>query len=172
MKITIEVWGKGCEALIFKLDEDQLDTLSEGGVEEDLMSIDEIQEVLKVDSITDTDNISTGVYADSFTIKVLDEEQNVLWESDDKFEFSEYEDEYLYNDGSYLMIQDYQKGKFFTYKLEIEDDFDPSLLVATNTELLDGVAEIITSVRYGETEIECEDFGDTTSKGFNYLLSY
>jgi hypothetical protein len=172
MKITIEVWGKGCEAFLHKITEEQLDTLSDGGVEDDQMSVKEIEEVLEIDSITDTDNISTGVYPDSFTIRVLNEDESVLWESDDNFEFSEYEDQYLYNDDKYLMIQDYQKGHFFTYKLEIDGEFDPSLLIATNTELLDGVAEIITGVKYGETEIEWEDFGDTTSKGFYFSLSY
>jgi hypothetical protein len=172
MKIKIEVCGKGCEAFLHKITEEQLDILSNGGVEDDEMPVEEIEEVLKIDSITDTDNISTGVYHDSFTIRVLNEDETVLWESDDEFEFSEYEGKYLYNDDRYLMIQDYQKGHFFTYKLEIEDEFDPSLLIAINTELLDGVADIITGVKYGETKIEWEDFGDTISKGFYFSLSY
>jgi hypothetical protein len=171
MKITIEVWGKGCEAFLHKITEEQLDTLSDGGVEDDQMSVEEIEEVLEIDSITDTDNISTGVYPDSFNIKVLNEDGNILWESDDNFEFSEYEDQYLYNDDKYLMIQEYQKGHFFTYTLEIDGEFDPSLLIAKNTELLDGVAEIITDINYSGVDME-KDFGDTTGKGFYFSLSY
>lgn len=67
------------------------------------------------------------------------------------------------------MIDDYQKGNFFNYQLEIEDDFDPTLLVAETTELLDGVLDLITDIKYGDIEME-KEFGDTTSKGFSFSL--
>jgi hypothetical protein len=168
MKLTIEIWGKGSEAFLHKITEDQFETLAEGGIEDDEMDHDEVSEVLQLDTFLDTDDIVSGVYHDSFTIKVIDENGLVVWESDN-YEFGEYEEKYLYNDDKYLMIDDYQKGNFFNYQLEIEDDFDPTLLVAETTELLDGVLELITGIKYGDIEMD-KDYGDTISKGFNYSL--
>jgi hypothetical protein len=69
-----------------------------------------------------------------------------------------------------LLVEDYQKGNFFNYILEIEDDFDPSLLSSKVVELLDGRSELITDIKYDGNEME-KDYGDTVSKGFTYILS-
>ena len=41
---------------------------------------------------------------DNIFIKVTDESGNVVWESDDEFDFEEYEEDYLYNDDKYFSI--------------------------------------------------------------------
>ena len=74
----------------------------------------------------------------------------------------------VYNDGDYLLIDDYQKGHFFTYFLEA-DSFDPKLLTPVNTEFI-GRYSVITNFKYNGQKIDRE-WGDTCSKGFTYYLS-
>ena len=68
----------------------------------------------------DTDHIMSGLYNGSeyIMITVTDESGDVIWQSDDDFEFEEIEDIYQYNDDNYLLVEDYQKGNFFIYTLE------------------------------------------------------
>lgn len=171
MKYTIEVNGKGAEAFIHKLNEEQFEKLEEGGVEDDAMSQDEISEVLGT-YFLETDDIVTGIYlgSDNIQIIVKDESGEVVWESDDEFDFEEYEDDYKYNDTTYFSAEDYQKGNFFNYLLETDEEFDPSLLVAVTLELLDGRSELIVDIKYNGKEMQ-KDYGDTTSKGFTFMLN-
>ncbi len=171
MKYTIEVNAKGAESFIHKLTEEQYETLQDGGVEDDLMDQDQINEVLGIDFL-DTEEIITGIYPDSenFQIIVKDESGEVVWESDENFEFEEYEDDYQYNDTNYFSAEDYQKGNFFNYILETDEDFNPEMLVAVLVELLDGRSELITDIKYKDHEM-LKDYGDTTSKGFTYMLN-
>jgi hypothetical protein len=169
MKYKIEVNGKGGEAFIHKLTDEQYESLQDGCVEDDLMDIDQISEVLGVDFL-DTDTIITGIYQGSLSIKVRDESDNLVWESDEEFDFEDYEYDYKYNDGRYLSIEDYIKGNFFNYVLETDDDFNPELLTAQLVELLDGRSELITDIRYNNQEME-KEYGDTSSRGFTYMLN-
>lgn len=171
MKYTIEVNGKGAEAFIHKLTEEQYEALQDGGVEEDQMDTDQISEVLGVDFL-ETDDIITGIYSGSDNIEIIvkDESGKVIWKSDDEFEFEEYEDEYQFNDTTYFSAEDYQKGNFFNYTLETEEEFNPEMLTAVLVELLDGCSELITDIKYKDHEM-IKDYGDTRSKGFNYMLN-
>lgn len=171
MKYTIEVNGRGGESFIHKISQEQYEQLQDGGVEDDAMDSDEINEVLGVDFL-ETDDIISGIYNDgeSIWITVRDEDGEVVWESDDDFDFSEYEDKYYYNDTTYFNAEDYQKGNFFNYVLEIDEDFNPELLSAVLVELLDGRSELITDLKYNGEEM-LKDYGDTTSKGFHYMLN-
>ena len=103
-------------------------------------------------------------------ITVTDESGDVVWQSDSDFEFEEIEDIYQYNDDNYLLVEDYQKGNFFIYTLETDEDFNPDLLSAKVVELLDGRSELITDLKYNGEEM-LKDYGDTGSKGFTYMLS-
>ena len=138
MKYTIEVNGKGGEAFIHKLTEEQYETLQDNGVEDDLMEKDQIDEVLGIDFL-DTEEIIMGIYQGGENIQIIvkDESGEVVWKSEDDFEFEEYVDEYQFNDTHYLSAEDYQKGNFFNYELETDEDFDPSLLTAVLVELLE-----------------------------------
>ncbi len=171
MKYTIEVSGKGAEAFIHKLTQDQYEQFQESGLEDDAMDTDEINEVLGNDFL-ETDEIITGIYpgSDNIWIKVMDESGDVVWESDEDFEFEEYHDEYKFNDTTYFNAEDYQKGNFFNYELETDEDFDPSLLTAVLVELLDGRSELITDIKYNGQDMK-KDYGDTTSKGFSWMLN-
>ena len=171
MKYTIEVNGKGGEAFIHKLTEEQYETLQDNGVEDDLMEKDQIDEVLGIDFL-DTEEIVMGIYTGGENIQIIvkDESGEVVWESDDDFDFEEYEDEYQFNDTTYFSAEDYQKGNFFNYTLETDEDFNPDMLVAVLVELLDGRSELITDIKYKDHEM-VKDYGDTISKGFTYMLN-
>lgn len=171
MKYTIEVNGKGGEAFIHKLTEEQYETLQDNGAEDDLMEKDQIDEVLGIDFL-DTEEIIMGIYTGGENIQIIvkDESGEVVWESDDDFDFEEYEDEYQFNDTTYFSAEDYQKGNFFNYTLETDEDFNPDMLVAVLVELLDGRSELITDIKYKDHEM-VKDYGDTISKGFTYMLN-
>ena len=171
MKYNIEVSGKGAEAFIHKLTEEQYESLQDGGVEDDAMDQDEINEVLECDFL-ETDEMVFGIYpgGENIWIKVTDEDGEVVWESDEDFDFEEYEDEYRYNDTTYFSAEDYQKGNFFNYVLETDEEFNPQLLSAVVLEILDGRSELIIDIKYNGQEME-KEYGDTTSKGFTYMLN-
>ena len=69
-----------------------------------------------------------------------------------------------------LSVEDYQKGNFFNYTLETEEEFNPEMLVGVLVELLDGCSELITDIKYKDHEM-VKDYGDTRSKGFTYMLN-
>jgi hypothetical protein len=171
MKYTIEVNGKGGEAFIHKLTEEQYEALQDGGVEDDQMDKDQIDEILGVDFL-ETDDIIMGIYSgsDNIEIVVKDESGEIVWQSDDEFIFEEVEDDYQFNDTTYFSAEDYQKGNFFNYILETEEEFNPEMLTAVLVELLDGCSELITDIKYNEHQM-IKDYGDTRSKGFNYMLN-
>jgi hypothetical protein len=171
MKYKIELYGKGGEAFIHKLTEEQYEALQEGNVEDDAMETDEISELLGSD-FTETDDIITGIYTGVGKIQIIvkDESDEVVWESDDDFDFEEYEEQYLYNDDNYLIVEDYQKGNFFNYVLETEEEFQPELMSAVLIEFLDGRSELITDIKYDGQDMQ-KDYGDTDSKGFTYMLN-
>ena len=174
MKYNIEVSGRGCEAFIFKLDEDQHNILLDGDVEGDQMSVEEVCGVLGIDDFFSTDDCLTGLYngknhGEYLWIKVTDEDGNVVWESEENFDFEEIEDYYEFNDGNFLLVEDYQKGNFFNFTLETDEDFNPLLLSGKVIELLDGRQELITDMKYNGEEM-LKDYGDTSSKGFTYIL--
>ncbi len=173
MKYTIDVGGQGSESFIFKLTEEQFEKLSDL----DLLNVEleQIIQILEVEDLFSSQETFIGLY-DGFNagehcwITVKDESGELVWESDEEFNFSEIEDLYLYNDEHYLLVDDYQKGTFFTYDLELDEEFNPEKISAQTVELLDGCLQLITDIRYGGEKIDEKDWGDTRSKGLNYYL--
>ena len=96
MKYTIEVNGRGGENFIHKLTEEQYETLQDGGVEDNDMSQDQISEVLGTHFL-EAEEMITGIYtgSDNISITVKDESDEVVWESEDDFDFEEYENFYI-----------------------------------------------------------------------------
>ena len=171
MKYTIEVNAKGAEAFIHKITQEQYDAFQESGLEDDAMDTDEINEVLEVDFL-DTEEIITGIYpgSENIWITVTNEAGEVVWESDEDFDFAEYKNEYKFNDDLYFSAEDYQKGNFFNYQLETDEEFNPELLSAVLVEILDGRSDLIVDILYDDKEMK-KDYGDTTSKGFTWMLN-
>lgn len=175
MKYKIEVSGKGAESFIFPLTEKQREQLADAEVESGNMDYDEICKILEVEDYFSTNDAITGLYNGSnhgeyLFIEVFDETGNKVWESTEDFDFEEVQDEYQYGGGNFLLIEDYQKGNFFRYEIDIDGEFNPKLLSCVIVELLDGMSELITDIKYNGQKIDFKDYGDTSSKGFNYLL--
>jgi hypothetical protein len=131
------------------------------------MDYDQICEVLGIDDYFSNDS-QMALYDGEFYIKVTDENENVVCELEEGHEFEKTELVDAYSEGDYLLIEDYQKGHFFTYFLEA-DSFDPKLLTPVNTEYIGGYS-VITDFKYSGQKIDRE-WGDTWSKGFTYYLS-
>jgi hypothetical protein len=167
MNYKIEIQGRGSEFTIYELTEEQKEKLQDGGIEDDVMDSDQICEVLEVEDYFSNDS-QMALYDGEYYIKVTDENENVIWEAEEGHEFEKTELVHVYNDGDYLLIDDYQKGHFFTYFLEA-DSFDSKLLTPVNTEFI-GRFSVITDFKYDGKSIDRE-WGDTWSKGYTYYLS-
>lgn len=171
-KYKINVSGKGSETFVFPINEEQIQRLKEIDVEKSDIDFDEVGEILNVESISDTDISYIGAYSDPelFHIEVENENGAVIWESDTQFYPEDNVEEYLYDDENVLLVEDYQKGTFFTYELELEEEFNFALLNLIIKEIGERV-EIVVGLTYNGNDIEnFKDFGDTWSKGISYYL--
>ena len=108
-----------------------------------------------------------GLYDGEYQVFVYDENDELVWESEesglDNTEFDSDECE-----GEFLLVEDYQKGNFFTGYFEA-DSFDPELLSAVNREYIGQYSSVV-KFKYDGEIIET-DWSDTSSKGFNFYLS-
>jgi hypothetical protein len=172
-KYRIIVSGKGAECYVHRVNTDKRVRLIEGKVEEDKMESTEVAEILGIDFVTDSDDIFLGPYNDPelYYIIVYDENDSVVWESSDKHEFEDIQMEFKFESDEVLIVEDYIKGQFYFYEIELEKDFDSTLLVPIVTEIGERV-EIITDLMYNEVELSSyKEFGDYWSKGITYYLN-
>lgn len=172
MKYTISVSGRGADASLYPITEEQAKELKLMGIEEDVMSIEEIADYLGVDEIySSSDHCVTGAYWGEHHIAVTnDGTGEEIWNSD-----SGEMDETEWMDGgiegtSYLVVEDYCKGEFFTFRLETEEEFDPLKLKPVIREVAE-VREIISGMIYDGVDIsESMEFSNYWSKGFYYII--
>jgi hypothetical protein len=95
----------------------------------------------------------------------------MIWESPNNHEFDDVQMEFKFETDQVLIVEDYIKGQFYFYEIELEKDFDPALLVPIVTEIGERV-EIITDLMYNEVELSSyKEFGDYWSKGITYYLN-
>ena len=171
-KYKISVSGKGSETFVFPINEEQKQKLKEIDVEKSDIDFDEIGPILNVEYLSDTEISYIGAYSDPelYHIEVENENGAIIWESDTKFYPEDNVEEYLHNDEDVLLVEDYQKGTFFTYELELEEEFNFALLNLITKEIAERV-EIVFGLTYNGNDIEIfKDFGDTWSKGISYYL--
>jgi hypothetical protein len=94
-----------------------------------------------------------------------------VWESKDDWELDFEEYEYAFEEPNVLIVEDYIKGIFFTYELEIEEDFDYKKLKPIVTEISESV-ELLTELTYNGVNLNSfKDFGDYWSKGLTFYLN-
>lgn len=171
-KYKINISGKGSETFVFPINEEQKQKLKEFDVEKSDIDFDEIGPILNVEYLSDTDISYIGAYSDPelYHIEVENENGAIIWESDTKFYPEDNVEEYLHNDEDVLLVEDYQKGTFFKYELELEEEFNPDSIKLVLKEIGERI-EIITGLTYNGKDIEdYKDFGDTWSKGISYYL--
>ena len=172
-KYKIIVGGRGGECYIHHIDTTKKVSLLSEDVEENQMETEDIAKILGVDFVTDSDEIYLGPYYDPevYLITVLDENENVVWESDNEHQFPDEGWNYKYTDSDVLIVEDYVKGQFFTYDIELEQDFDPSKLAVMVTELAERI-EVITDIIYNGVDLrDYKEYGDYWSKGISYYLN-
>jgi hypothetical protein len=174
-KYRILVGGKGAECYVHRIDKEKRKILLDLKIEEDKMENDEIAEVLGVHFVTDSDDIYLGPYYNSETyhISVYDENENLVWESNDQHKFQEEQIEYEFEDedDDVLVVEDYVKGTFYTYEIELEQNFDPTKLTPIVSEIPNDIS-IVSDLMYSDVELKnFKDYGDYWSKGFSYYLN-
>ena len=102
-------------------------------------------------------------------ITVYDEGDNVVWESSIEHEFEDCDFNCVFDNDKVLLVEDYIKGQFFSYVLDVEE-FEAQKLLPVITEIGERI-EIITDLTYdGASLIETKDWLDFWSKGVNYYL--
>ncbi len=169
----ISLSGKGSECFIFPIDDSQYQKLLEGDVENDKMELDTILEILGVEDIFDSEISILGAYDGEYYVTVSDENGNEIWNSET--ELVDYDDIQWTDveiEGDYFVIEDYSKGNFFNFYIDIEDDddFNPNKIGLIITEVA-GSRDIITSIKYNEEDLsDTKEYDDYWSKGFYYIL--
>ena len=172
MKYTITIGGRGAEVITHQITEEQYNIFKEGRVEEDQMEHDEIDDILGLEALfEDTELRYMGAYLDSLYLQVKDE-NNVVIHTIEKIDYDNITSDEVYCDGNhYLFIEDYSKGDFWEYNIELEEEFDKDKLVLQLTDIGCRI-DLVTGISYNGNTFEDErDYGDTSSKGFYYILS-
>lgn len=177
MKFKINLSGKGGECYLFPLTDEQLQYLSDNEVENDNMDIDEIQSYLKIEDIGESNLIVTGPYAESDTlyITVEDEDGNQIFNSEDDDELLDiiFENSNWigteYDNQDFLAIEDYVKGNFYSFEIELDEPFEADKLSLVITELAES-REIVSNILYDGRELD-KEWGDYWSKGFYFFLN-
>ena len=169
--------GRGADIFIHPVNEEQRQKFIDMDIMADdaEVDLDEVTKILGVDSWDYADETYTGSYCspESYHIQVLDENEEVVWRSDDDFYMNEGEDEGDYTfieKENILVIEHYVKGTFKEYKLNIEGEFDPEKLSFKRVDVHEYV-EVITDLKYDGQSLELDEYGDYWSKGcFFYLF--
>lgn len=172
MNYTISLSGRGADASLYPLTSEQAEELKEMGIEDDVMSMDEIADYLGVDEIySSSEHVVTGAYWGEHYITVTnDETGEEVWNSETgENDDTEWKDGGI-EDSSYLVVEDYCKGEFFTFRLEIDGDFEPQKLKPVVYEVAE-VRDIISGMIYDELDIsDSKEFSNYWSKGFYYIV--
>jgi hypothetical protein len=169
--------GRGADIFIHPVNEEQRQKFIDMDIMADdaEVDLDEVTEILGVDSWDYADETYTGSYCspEGYHIQVLDENEEVVWKSDDDFYMNEGEDEGDYTfieKENILVIEHYVKGTFKEYELNIEGEFDPEKLSFKRVDVHEYV-EVITDLKYDGQSLELDEYGDYWSKGcFFYLF--
>jgi hypothetical protein len=171
-KYKVSIIGRGSETYVFPISEEQKQKFVEMDIEKTSLSLDDVLPVLDIEWLSDGEISFLGPYADPeyYQIQVEDETGEVVWESDESFYPDDNEYQSVYDNDNYILVEDYSKGVFFTYELELDEDFNPGLINLILREIGEKV-ELLTGITYNGNDIEeHKDFGDTWSKGIYYHL--
>ena len=173
MRYKVVVNGRGAECYVHLLEDEQRQKLHESDVENDNCEPEVISEIVNKNDIFDTDDIFLGPFNDpeNFIIQVYNENDDLIWESKNNHEFEDHDFEYLFENDKSLIVEDYTKGQFYFYEIELDEEFDPKKLKPVVSEIGERV-EIITDFTYNGTDLSFfKEYGDYWSKGLTYYLN-
>jgi hypothetical protein len=174
MKYKITLTGFGCDSRVFKITDEQYTYLKESGVEDDELSLGEIEDYLQKELfLDDFDDSIVGPYLDETFITVEDESGNEVYDGRPSTEKDD-DNEWVYIDfegkENYFVLEDYSKGTFFVFEVESET-FDVDKLSFLVKDIADS-REIIIDAKYNGINVtKSDEYIDYWSKGIYYLLS-
>lgn len=157
MRYKVILGGDGCELFIHEINKSKKKLLSEMNLSEVLeeSDFDKVGEIL-VEQWDCSEEVFFGVYSKSHYISVFDEDENFIWESDEKYFIDKPIHDHYFIDfkrENVLMIESHLKGDFMEYILDIEEPFDPEKfdfkVMDFNNEI-----QIVTDLKYDNQEMK------------------
>ena len=174
-KVIIELSGHGEDCFIHNIDDKQFEKFEDKEVEDGEMSLSQVLKVLKKSTHKDTEISIFGPNPDNVCLYVKDGNGNSIieFEEDWDFEVIENEDGVLFDDPNLLYISEGLKGTFYSFELELENDFDIKKLQPIKTEIGESI-EVLTGLFYDGNKLEpVEKMTDMEGDGgFNFYLTY
>jgi hypothetical protein len=158
----------GPEFFIFEKFEDK-------EVEDGEMSLSQVLKVLKKTTHKETDISIFGPNPDNVCLYVKDESGISILELEENWDFEaiDNEDGVMYDDPNLLFISEELKGTFYSFELELQNDFDIRKLQPIKTEIGESI-EVFTGLVYDGIKLEpVEKMIDMEGDGgFNFYLTY
>lgn len=175
-KFTIGIEGYGREIYGHPITEKIKNKLSKAGVEK-YCDLDQISEITGIENLifeTEDNKCYIGLEQDDYKIIVKECDPDDYYNTDEIYcetdvvsIYDSYEDFY---DGDYMFLVNNIKGTIGLYELQLEDDFDESLLGIDYFDL-GGMFDIFNTLSYDEKYLNVVDgSGDTKSSSFNCVL--
>jgi hypothetical protein len=174
-KITIELSGHGEDCFIHEINDKQFEKFEDKEVEDGEMSLSQVLKVLKKNSHTETESSVFGPNPDTVSLYIKDENGSTLFEYEDNWEFQsvQNEDGVLFDEPNLLYISESLKGIFYSFTLELENEFDISKLNPIITEVGESI-ELITGLIYDGKKLNADSklIDMEGEGGYNFYLTF
>jgi len=174
-KVIIELSGHGEDCFIHNIDDKQFEKFEDKEVEDGEMSLSQVLKVLKKTTHKETDISIFGPNPDNVCLYVKDESGISILELEENWDFEaiDNEDGVIYDDPNLLFISEELKGTFYSFELELQNDFDIRKLQPIKTEIGESI-EVFTGLVYDGIKLEpVEKMIDMEGDGgFNFYLTY
>lgn len=174
-KVIIELSGHGEDCFIHNINDKQFEKFEDKEVEDGEMSLSQVLKVLKKSTHNDTEISIFGPNPDNVSLYVKDENGKSIFKFEENWEFEsiENEDGVLYDDPNLIYISEGLKGTFYSFELELDNDFDIKKLQPIKTEIGESI-EVLSGLVYDGIKLEpVEKLTDMEGDGrFNFYLTY
>jgi hypothetical protein len=174
-KYTIELSGHGEDCFIHEINDKQFEKFEDNEIEDGKMTLSQVLKVLNKNSHTETETSIFGPNPDSISLYIKNENGIILFEYEEnwKFQSVQNEDGVLFDEPNLLFISEVLKGTFYSYTLELENEFDISKLNPILTEVGESV-ELITGLLYDGNKLNADaKLIDMEGEGiYNYYLTF
>ena len=174
-KVIIELSGHGEDCFIHNIDDKQFEKFEDKEVEDGEMSLSQVLKVLKKSTHKETDISIFGPNPANVCLYVKDESGISILELEENWDFEaiDNEDGVMYDDPNLLLISEELKGTFYSFELELQNDFDIRKLQPIKTEIGESI-EVFTGLVYDGIKLEpVEKMIDMEGDGgFNFYLTY
>ena len=169
--------GIGLDVYMHRIDNEQSEKLKALGELTGSLH-DEIMKILGKDMLNETEEIYIGPFTDPdfLSIMIIDENDEIIYESRDDFEFDDIHDEdndykNIQIDENTLVITEHVKGNFYNFFLQIDGDIDMSKLspIITDVGGESEFGDLVTGLKYDGVELKFE-WDDYWSKDLSFYL--